>query len=192
MPYNGSGTFYRNYNWVQDYGNGILIDPSRVDNDSNDFANGLTNCITRDGQGKPAANISWNNYQINFLANPTLSTDALNLGYADGRYLRKDGSTVPTASINAGSFTIINVANPVNPTDAMNKQTADASYLNLSGSTPMAGALNMNNFKINNLAAPLSAGDAATKTYVDSVAASGSASTSLVASTIIVNSLGGF
>lgn len=167
---------------MQDYGNGILIDPSRVDGDSNDLAGGLTNCITRDGQGKPAANISWNNYQINFLANPTISTDALNLGYADGRYLRKDGSNAATASINAGTFTIINVGTPVNPTDAVTKSYVDTATL----------ARNMANFQINNLGAPTSAGDAATKTYVDAVAATGSAAVSLVSSTLIVNYFGGF
>ena len=112
MPYNGTGTFTRNYSWVNDYANGVLIDPTRMDADTNDIvSNGLSNCITRDGQGKPSANISWNNYQINFLANPTIATDALNLGFADGRYIKVDGTSLPGASINANNYTIINVGN---------------------------------------------------------------------------------
>lgn len=182
MPYNGSGTFYRNYNWVQDYTNGILIQPDRVDNDSNDFANGLTNCITRDGQGKPAANISWNNCQINFLANPTLSTDALNLGYADGRYLRKDGSNAPTASIDAGSFTIINVGTPVNPTDAATKSYVDTA----------TSARNLNNFQINGLAAGVLPSDAVNKAQLDAATGSSSSGTLATINYLTQQIFGGF
>jgi Chaperone of endosialidase len=51
MPYNGSGTFIRNYNWVNDKNAAIPITASRMDADSNDFANGLSQVVTRDGQG---------------------------------------------------------------------------------------------------------------------------------------------
>lgn len=55
MPFNGSGTFVRAYNWVTDKINGVNITASRMDTDSDGFASGLTNCITRDGQGKATA-----------------------------------------------------------------------------------------------------------------------------------------
>jgi hypothetical protein len=55
MPYNGSGTFTRVYNWVTDKVNGVNITASRVDTEDDGFATGLTNCVTRDGQGKMAA-----------------------------------------------------------------------------------------------------------------------------------------
>jgi hypothetical protein len=51
MPYNGSGTFIRNYNWVNDKNAAIPITAPRMDADSNDFANGLSQVVTRDGQG---------------------------------------------------------------------------------------------------------------------------------------------
>lgn len=55
MPYNGSGTFTRVYNWVTDKVNGVNITASRVDTEDDGFATGLTNCVTRDGQGKMGA-----------------------------------------------------------------------------------------------------------------------------------------
>lgn len=55
MPFNGSGTFVRVYNWVTDKINGVNITASRVDTEDDGFAAGLTNCVTRDGQGKMAA-----------------------------------------------------------------------------------------------------------------------------------------
>lgn len=62
--FNGSGTFVRSYNWVTDAANGINITASRFDTEDDGFAGGLSNCLTRDGQGGPTANISWNGYSI--------------------------------------------------------------------------------------------------------------------------------
>jgi hypothetical protein len=60
MPFNGSGVFVRNYNWVQDASNGIDIDATRMDADTNDITgtSGLSLCVTRDGQGQMAANFN--------------------------------------------------------------------------------------------------------------------------------------
>lgn len=62
--FNGSGTFVRSYSWVTDAANGINITASRFDTEDDGFAGGLSNCITRDGQGGPTANISWNGYGL--------------------------------------------------------------------------------------------------------------------------------
>lgn len=53
--FNGSGTYQRYYNWAQDAANSIDITASRVDTEDSGFATGLTNCVTRDGQGVMAA-----------------------------------------------------------------------------------------------------------------------------------------
>lgn len=53
--FNGSGLFVRSYNWVNDAANGIDITASRVDTEDDGFAAALSNCITRDGQGKATA-----------------------------------------------------------------------------------------------------------------------------------------
>lgn len=77
MPYNGSGTFN-----VYTPGNpvvtGTTISSTVQNNTTADFANGLSNCITRDGQGPATSNISLGSNQINNLANGTHLTDAVN------------------------------------------------------------------------------------------------------------------
>jgi hypothetical protein len=77
--FDGSGQFIRSYSWVQDAANSIPITASRFDTEHNGFAAGLSNCITRDGQGKPSANIDWNAHKITNLANPTGLQDAVTL-----------------------------------------------------------------------------------------------------------------
>jgi hypothetical protein len=55
MAFDGSGNFNRVYSWASDAANSINITASRVDTEDNGFASGLTLCVTRDGQGKMAA-----------------------------------------------------------------------------------------------------------------------------------------
>lgn len=53
--FDGNGNFVRSYSWVQDASNNINITASRVDTEDNGYATGLSLCVTRDGQGKMAA-----------------------------------------------------------------------------------------------------------------------------------------
>lgn len=53
--FNGSGTYVRNYNWVNDKTNGINITASRFDTEDNGFATGLSTCICKDGQTTTSA-----------------------------------------------------------------------------------------------------------------------------------------
>ena len=79
MAYDGSGNFVRLYNWVTDKLNLVNITASRMDSEDNGFAAGLSNCVTRDGQGKMGAD---------FLP----STDnTLNLGSAVARWATLNG-----------------------------------------------------------------------------------------------------
>jgi hypothetical protein len=55
LAYDGSGTFNRIHNWQQDAANGIDISAPEMDGEDNGFAAGLTLAVTRDGQGKMAA-----------------------------------------------------------------------------------------------------------------------------------------
>jgi hypothetical protein len=58
MSWSGSGVFNRLYSWIADAAAGIDITASRMDADTNDIVtSGLGNCITRDGQGVPTANL---------------------------------------------------------------------------------------------------------------------------------------
>lgn len=79
--YNGSGVFVRSYSWQTDALNGIKIRADRMDTEDNGFAtNGLTNCITRDGQSPATANIPLGTHKITGLGDGTANTDAANVG----------------------------------------------------------------------------------------------------------------
>ena len=87
MPRNGSGTFNRIYNWTTDAGNGIDIEPSRMDGEFDGLATGLSNSIAKDGQTTITANIPFNSKKITGLANGSARTDSIALGQVqDGTY----------------------------------------------------------------------------------------------------------
>jgi hypothetical protein len=78
--WNGSGTFSRTYNWVQDQGNGILIRADRHDANDTDFVNGINNCITKDGQNTPSANMPMATYRHTGVGNGVARTDYAAMG----------------------------------------------------------------------------------------------------------------
>lgn len=80
MPFNGSGVFSRIYSWTTDALNGLDISPSRMDTDSNDIASGLTQCITKNGQSTPTANLPMGGYKLTGLAAGSSSGDSVNYG----------------------------------------------------------------------------------------------------------------
>jgi hypothetical protein len=103
MAFDGSGVFNRLFKWTQDAANSINITASRVDSEDDGFAAGLTNCVTRDGQGKMAAD---------FLP----ATDFIyNLGSNTKRWATLNGIpvanfTVPTqASIGAILYPVLGI-----------------------------------------------------------------------------------
>lgn len=95
MAFNGSGLFVRVHNWVADKNNAINITSSEVDAEDDGFAAGLTLCVTRDGQGKMAAD---------FLPNVD---NSLNLGSASFRWA---SLTVGPGGITSGSITTTGIS----------------------------------------------------------------------------------
>jgi hypothetical protein len=76
LPWNGSGTFNRIYSWVADKAAGLDISSSRMDTDTDDIAsNGFGNCITRDGQGQPTANLPMANFRHTGVQNAVNRSD---------------------------------------------------------------------------------------------------------------------
>lgn len=82
--FDGNGTYNRFYNWTQDASNSVPITASRFDTEHNGFAAALTNCITRDGQGKPTANIDMNAHRLMGLADAVNTNDAVSLSFLNG------------------------------------------------------------------------------------------------------------
>ncbi len=80
MPFNGSGTFNRIFNWQDDADNNIDIEPDRMDGEDDGFATGLSNCIAKDGQTTITANIPLNNHKLTGLLAGSAVTDSVTLG----------------------------------------------------------------------------------------------------------------
>src|ERR1700755_283485 len=81
MPWNGSGSFNRIFSWTADKAAGLDISSSRIDTDTNDIAaNGFGNCLTRDGQGQPSANLPMANFRHTGVGNGVARGDYAALG----------------------------------------------------------------------------------------------------------------
>ena len=76
MPWGGNGVFSRVYSWVADKAAGLDISSTRMDTDTDDIAtNGFGNCLTRDGQGQPTANLPMAGFRHTGAANAVNRTD---------------------------------------------------------------------------------------------------------------------
>ncbi len=100
-------------------------------------------------------NLTFSNSLVSGLANPTNSTDAVNLQTLNNKfspYMPLSGGTL-SGSLSLNNQKITNLSNPTNPTNAVNLQTLNnkfSPYMPLSGGT-MIGSINANNQTINNL-----------------------------------------
>lgn len=105
LPFNGSnGTFNRIYSFVVDAANNINISSSRMDAELNGIAAGLSDCITRDGQSPPSADLPMGGKKLTNLGNATTSTDALNMATGDARYILANVTSLSlSGSITAGT-----------------------------------------------------------------------------------------
>jgi hypothetical protein len=156
MPFNGSGTFNRIYSWTVDAANNVTISSSRTDAEMNGFAAGLSNCITRDGQSPPSADLPMGGKKITGLGNATVSTDALNMATGDTRYLLANITSLTlTALTLTGSLTVgvnatitgnLSVTAAINPSSDIQFQNAGRGiyFKDASGGTPKLVSQNDN------------------------------------------------
>ncbi|GHT16942.1 hypothetical protein AGMMS49573_07920 [Endomicrobiia bacterium] len=63
--FNNDGTFVRRHNWTLDASRGYTVDAEPMDDEFDNYAEALNNCITRDGTGKPTNNLDFAGWQIN-------------------------------------------------------------------------------------------------------------------------------
>lgn len=80
MAFNGAGVFTQLYNWSTDKVNAVLVTASRFQSTYDDMATAFTNCMTRDGQSPPTANIPMGGFKLTGLANGAAAQDAATVG----------------------------------------------------------------------------------------------------------------
>jgi hypothetical protein len=78
MSWSG-GVFNRTQNFVADKNAAIKIVASRMDDEFANYKGGLENCITRDNETPPTADLSIGGFKLTSVAAATLGTDAVNL-----------------------------------------------------------------------------------------------------------------
>ena len=83
MPFDSQGNFTRLHNWEQDRIDDIDIVTDHHDEEDNNFADGLSNCMLRDGRCTMSGNLDMGNFQIKKVGDGTLSTDAVNKSQLD-------------------------------------------------------------------------------------------------------------
>lgn len=158
MPWNGSGTFNRIYSWVADKAAGLDISSTRMDADTNDITSqGFGNCLTRDGQGGPSANLPMNNFKHTGLGNGSARTDSPTMGQVQDGLLYwtiDSGSATAYActytpaltALNDGQLCYFRAANAnttTTPTFSPNGLTA-RTITRLGGSALVAGDIQAN------------------------------------------------
>lgn len=83
MPFDSEGNFSRLHNWEDDRINDIDIVTDHMDEEDDNFADGLSQCFLKSGLTKMQGNLNTNNNKIVNLANGALSTDAVNKSQLD-------------------------------------------------------------------------------------------------------------
>lgn len=85
MPWNGSGTFTRDQNFVNDAAAGPpdhFISADKVDDEFDNYKAGLENCLTRDGQTSPSSSLPMGNYRHTGVGNAQARNEYLTAGQA--------------------------------------------------------------------------------------------------------------
>lgn len=78
MPFDTTGNFSRIHNWEDDRLNDIDIVSDRHDEEDDNFAEGLTACVCKDGRSTMSGNLNLGGYRISNLANAAAANDAVN------------------------------------------------------------------------------------------------------------------
>jgi len=103
MPWSG-GTYTKGNagtgGWAGDAGLGIGIEAGRHDTQDNDFANGINNALTKDGQNTPTANLGMGGYKHTGVGNATAADEYLSYGQLlDVSKAVTTGGTVPNYTV---------------------------------------------------------------------------------------------
>lgn len=101
MPFNGSGLFNLLYNWQNDAAQALNISSSRMQNQDADIASGLSDCVTKDGQTTPTANLPMGGFRHLNVANAANRNEYAAAGQVQDSTLTLLGSVAGTDTITA-------------------------------------------------------------------------------------------
>lgn len=100
-----NGTYTGALVWTSDAGAAVKIRADRHDTHDQDLAAGINNCLTKDGQNTPTANIAWGSFRITALGNGVAATDAATFGQTITAFTFDSGSKIVTATRATGNLT---------------------------------------------------------------------------------------
>lgn len=144
MPWNGSGIFSRLHNWVNEAAAGTPILAAEFDEQEQDIVTaGLGNCITRDGQGGPTANIPFNNFKVTGLGNGSLASDSVNYGQVFNNPQFTDMVAMGTVNFSSANLTVATQL----ATDNSSKAASTAFVQSIAFGGPYSAALAINMFR---------------------------------------------
>ena len=83
MPFDSEGVFSRLHNWEDDRINDIDIVTDHMDEEDNNFADGLSQCFLKNGISKMEGNFNAGNFKVMNLAEGTLPNDAVTRSQLD-------------------------------------------------------------------------------------------------------------
>ena len=83
MPFDSEGMFSRLHNWEDDRINDIDIVTDHMDEEDDNFADGLSQCFLKNGNSKMEGNFNAGNFKLMNVANGTLPADAVNRSQLD-------------------------------------------------------------------------------------------------------------
>nr|DAV10889.1 MAG TPA: tail collar fiber protein [Caudoviricetes sp.] len=78
MPYDSNGLFTRMHSWEDDRKNEIDIVSDRHDEEDDNFADGLSECLLKDGRAPMKGELKMGGFQIRNMAKGTTEKDAVN------------------------------------------------------------------------------------------------------------------
>ncbi len=83
MPFDSAGMFSRLHSWEDDRINDIDIVTDHMDEEDDNFADGLSQCFLKNGNSKMEGNLNVGNFKVMNIADGTLPADAVNRGQLD-------------------------------------------------------------------------------------------------------------
>lgn len=112
MAWNGAGNFQRTNGsfsgaavWEDDANAGFDIVDSRHDSHDQDLAQGINNCLTKDGQNSPTANLSMNSFKHTNVGDGSARNQYATVGQLQDQGVQAVGSVGGTANAITASMT---------------------------------------------------------------------------------------